>query len=323
MKPITPHQKAPQTLLDPEPTSRKKASTISTIIILVLIGLSAYLGYQNIQLKKQIVILSIPTTAPSPTPHDTITSSTSAMLRYSIGNFTFSANNDYIYENDLQGKKYSVERSDATLYNGTNGPCYRISNIDFFHTPRKIPALAQSASPSISIISWNDNQLKYSDEASKTQFQTWVQQLLNLYKYTNISFLEKTVFDPNYGKSFRSEPNINAGQFLYCSGIYSYPLSIDRVYSKDFMHVFFINVLEGNGTFSTPTKALVIHHGNDWLIFKERPIYEPNDYFTSCNKQTTHDSLVCVDKLWKEKYRDVSDEQKWINQTLSSIKLAN
>lgn len=292
-----------------------------------MIGLSVCLGYQNIQLKKQIAILSAPnptlTTSPSPTPLSATASTDSAKLTYQVGSFIHTINNNYIYEYDTHGVKFGVEHADATKYNETNGPCYRISNIDLFFATRKIPALAQSVSPSISIISWNDSELKYKDDTSKAQFRTWAQQLLNLNKYTNISLLEKAVFDPNYGKPLHNEPNIDAGRFLYCSGIYSYPLSIEKVDSKSFTQVFFVNVLEGNGTFSTPTKALVIHNNNDWLIFKEQPVDQPDDYFTSCNKPTTLESLICVDKLWKEKYRNVSDEQKWVNQTLSSIKLVN
>lgn len=330
MEPNAPLQQTspmPQTAPSPQPASKNRVLTGLSIVILLLTGSSLYLGYQNFQLKKQIAALTtpkpIPNTSPSPTYLNTTTSTASAKFIYHIGNFLYSPPSDYIYESDMRGVKFEVEHSDATKYNETNGPCYRISNVDLFSAIRQIPTLTQNASPSISIVSWNSNELNYKDAASKAQFQTWAKQLLHLNTYTNISLLEKAVFNPDYGKPLHNEPNIDVGQFLYCSGIYSYPLTIEKVDSNDFTQVFFINVLEGNGVFSTPAKALVVNHNNDWLIFKEQSVDRSNDYLASCHKPTTLESLVCADKLWKEKYRNVSDEQTWVNQTLSSLKLVN
>jgi hypothetical protein len=291
-----------------------------TFIVMLLSICSYFLGSNNIELHKKITSISTSKLIPSISPTLLATeSATPISLAYKIGNFVYITDDNYVYETDRYGKRLNAILSNTEKYNGRDEPCDKVNNISEFHGDRKIPHVAQDITPSIYIYTWDEDTLKYKDNNSQTLFHSWTQQFNKLRTYTNESLSEETI--TNTSNSTFLELDVDISRFLGCSGSYSHPITIEKVYSN-FDQAYFLNVIEGNGMYSTPEKKLIIRHKNDWLIFSETRIdnYD-RDYNKECLPvEFSSRDLMCVVKIWKEKYRDKEEEKQWIERTLNSIK---
>ncbi len=241
----------------------------------------------------------------------------SVLLPYKIGRFTLEIPNSYIHGDKSKIEKSSIKQSEM------DESCSKIGNIYVFYTFRKLAGIYPNVQPSLSVYGWKDPELVYFNKNSETTFKEWGEQLENIGKYTDLNLLQQKVFAPEYDASKNVEPNLDLGKFLYCSGVYSYPILIEKVETKKFESVFFAEVIEGNADLGAPKKELVIYHKNNWLIVSEQPDYKSHNWdFNYCPNnlaRTRVDLLKCTEKLWREKYRSKKENASWINFILSHL----
>ena len=106
---------------------------------------------------------------------------------HQVGAFTLNIPDNYVYHKDDLN---TVITTDEEGYNASD-KCNRVGNMHVFYTLRKLPGLEDYYSPSISVTSWNVDNIDFLDEETKTEYKNWETQFLSLGDYTDLEKLQK------------------------------------------------------------------------------------------------------------------------------------
>jgi hypothetical protein len=236
-----------------------------------------------------------------------------------IGNFVFTPPENYVVA-EVYGEPVAIRVSN---YNATKEPnCDRVSGIYNFFS-RRVSSMEPTMAPSFHIVSFDEQQLTFPDEAARQSFNTYLDQL---------ALLEKVGIEPMLPIMSRSEIykklQLQIGNFISCGGAWSYPLLLQKIDQPKFDQVFYGEFNRGNGDYAQPPqRALFVNQGSNWAVVTE----DYSDSFDhpildACldlqiNDATTDQNLECVDKAWRENYRSEAANKVWIERVIQSLRL--
>ena len=227
----------------------------------------------------------------------------STPLNFSVGKFVFNTNDKYLYS-DSKRSNVSIQVSNIKNY-GEYGECGNsVGNIYTFIGSKRASGTSQDQDYAgyIDINSWDRKDINFINNKIKSNFEKFEQGILKL---TN-----------KKGSPIQNATDFNLGQFLYCGGIFSIPIRIDKVQDNKFDSIYYAEVIEGNGDYGTPSKKLIVNHKDSILIFTESAGIDLLNY-DECH--SNKDSLKCVITTWNEKYRNQDDIDTWIKFVIASL----
>ncbi len=194
-----------------------------------------------------------------------------------------------------------------------------VGGLDGFEAFIKTLDQKPNGSPSLVAFAWNQNKVEFKDDSAKTAFNEQLNYFQNLQIYTNHQALMNKVLDP------KANFTLNVSNFFGGSGIFSYPLLVQAVPQNAFDSVYFAEIIMGNGNLDQPPeKVLIINKNDSWLMIQESHYYKdtvnmPQCYEAPWNTDSIRDKLKCVEKAWREEYRNDAENQKWIEKTLKLL----
>ncbi len=236
---------------------------------------------------------------------------------FKIDNYTFSANSNEVFSKDGDGFNVSPQISSIG-----KDSCLNVAGVVYLSLDKKVKGDYHDSSERYSFTAWNLESLGYKSASAKNSALERIAALENLKNYTDRNKIVDWVFsDSSRGRGITLEPWMG---FAGCGGSLSYPIYVQKVEQNKFDIVLYAEALEGQESeiFLGPVRFLIIKKNNDWLIVKEyenigQSLYEEASKI--CKQEKGNEIAGCVENIWAEKFRNQTDNKKWINYFLDAV----